>query len=455
MNGLAELRRLMTTPLGKVTYYSLKKMHKNGRDIEEFPFTIRILAENILRNYNGTTFNRNHLDNIINWTPEPARNEIPYLPARVLMQDFTGVPSIVDIASLRSEIARRGKDPGMINPEIPVDLVIDHSVQIDYFGTDYAYQRNVDLEYERNHERYSLLKWAQSSFGNFSVLPPGLGICHQVNLEYLAKVVMVKDGLAFPDTLVGTDSHTPMVNGIGVAGWGVGGIEAEAAMLGQPVHIMLPEVVGLRLTGAMKPGTTSTDLVLTVAEMLRKKGVVGKFVEVFGDGLDHLTVPDRATISNMSPEFGCTMTYFPPDNKTIEYLKITGRDARHIGMVEEYLRTNMLWRENEDKIKFTEVIGLDLGSIEPSIAGPKRPQDKIVLRNLKDKFIEILKSSYERRYVSPDAREVGRWSNEGGHQEELVPEPSGRSETLEAVGIEIEPESKKMDGLKSVRIKVN
>jgi aconitate hydratase len=452
MNGIDELCKIITTPLGRFKYFSLAELCKQGHDVEQLPFSVRILLENVIRNFNNLSFNKTHLDNILKWNPILTQNEIPYLPARVLMQDFTGVPSIVDIASLRSEVARKGIIPKLINPEIPVDLIIDHSVQVDFYGTDYAYQRNVELEYERNNERYSLLKWAKSSFDNFNVLPPGMGICHQVNLEYLAKVVTVRDGIIFPDTLVGTDSHTPMVNGIGVIGWGVGGIEAEAAMLGQPVYIMLPEVVGLKLTGNLKEGTTSTDLVLYVAELLRKKGVVGKFVEVFGNGLDHLSVPDRATISNMSPEFGCTVTYFPPDLKTLEYLRITGRDNKHIETVEKYLKTNLLWRENENKIKFSEVIELNLSDLEPSIAGPKRPQDKILLTNVKNRFIDILKSSHEREYISLDSRAEGLWSNEGGHHKENSQETAPDFQSIKSAGIEIEPGPEKMDGLKSAKI---
>jgi len=455
MDNTGRLSKTISTPLGKFRYYSLKELNGNDRDIEEFPFSIRILLENIIRNYNGGSFNKTHIDNILSWHSKQEQNEIPYLPARVLMQDFTGVPSIVDIASIRSEVARRNKNPEMINPEVPVDLIIDHSVQVDYYGTNYAFERNVALEYERNSERYSLLKWATSSFDNFNVLAPGLGICHQVNLEYLAKVAIMRDGIIFPDTLVGTDSHTPMINGIGVLGWGVGGIEAEAVMLGQPVYIMLPGVIGLKLTGNLKEGTTSTDLVLTVAELLRKKGVVGKFVEVTGNGLDGLTVPDRATISNMSPEFGCTVTFFPPDQKTLEYLRITGRDGKLIETAEIYLKTARLWRENEDKIKFTEVIELNLNDIEPSVAGPKRPQDRIGLSNVKNRFKDILKSTYEREYIPPDERAEGSWSNEGGHPEGIIPETgSGQLETTPA-GIEVEPKSGKKETLKSVRIKVN
>jgi len=455
MDGIDKICKIITTPLGKFKYFYLGELCKDGHDIEEFPFSIRILLENVIRNFNDSSFNKTHLDNILTWNPKQTHKEIPYLPARVLMQDFTGVPSIVDIVSIRSEVARKNKNPRLINPQVPVDLIIDHSVQVDFYGTNYAYERNVALEYERNNERYSLLKWAKSSFDNFNVLPPGMGICHQVNLEYLAKVVTVRDGLIFPDTLVGTDSHTPMINGIGVLGWGVGGIEAEAVMLGQPVYIMLPEVIGLKLTGNLKEGTTSTDLVLSVAELLRKKGVVGKFVEVFGNGLNNLSVPDRATISNMSPEFGCTVTYFPPDHKTLEYLRITGRDEKQIETVEKYLKTNLLWRENEDKIKFTEVIELNLSDIEPSIAGPKRPQDKILLTNVKDRFIDILKNSHERKYISLDSRAEGQWSNEGGHLEEKLKETDSMHNKIAAAGIEIGPERDIRNGLKSVKIKVD
>lgn len=444
----------MRAPLGKFTFYSIRDLIRDGNDILRLPFSIRILLENIIRNQNNVTFTRVHLDNILNWKPEPSRHEIPFLPARVLMQDFTGVPAIVDIASIRSEVARKNRDATLINPHVPVDLVIDHSVQVDFFGTSYAYRKNVELEYERNSERYALLKWAQSSFKNFKVLPPGLGICHQVNLEYLAQVVMEKDGILFPDTLVGTDSHTPMINGIGVVGWGVGGIEAEAVMLGQPTYFMLPEVIGLKFTGKLREGTTTTDLVLSVAELLRKKGVVGKFVEVFGPGLDYLTVPDRATISNMSPEFGCTVTFFPPDNKTLEYLRITGRSKEHTEMVEAYLKANLMWRENEDAIKFTDIVELNLAGIEPSIAGPKRPQDNIPLAKVKSRFIEILKSTYEREYIPQDERAKGGWTNEGGNFTEHIEENEPAAEKLEKADIELDLSQKKTDGLKSANIKL-
>ncbi len=445
-------QKSLASPSGTIKYFSLKELKKKNYDIEKFPFSIRILLENILRNYNGFSITEEHLQTILDWKPKPPVKEIPYLPARVLMQDFTGVPSVVDIASIRSEVKRKNRNPEKINPQIPVDLIIDHSVQVDFFGTEYSLQRNVEMEYHRNKERYSLLKWANSSFKNFKVLPPGMGICHQVNLEYLANVVTIKNGTAFPDTLVGTDSHTPMVNGIGVVGWGVGGIEAEAAMLGQPVYIMLPEVIGLKLTGKLKEGTTSTDLVLNIAELLRKEGVVGKFVEVFGDGLNNLTVPDRATISNMSPEFGCTITYFPPDAKTLEYLKMTGRTKQHIDTVEKYLKTNLLWRENEEKIQYTKVLNLKLNEIQPSIAGPKRPQDKIVLSDAKDKFIDILNKSYEREYIKVEEREEGRLLNEGGRIYDSVDMPDKK--TLDKIGAEINTQDN-VNGLKSVSIKFN
>jgi len=452
MKELKNIKKTIDTSSGRYNIYSLAELAKNGRNIGSLPFSIRILLENILRNLNGKSINMAHLENVLAWGSGDENVEIPFLPARVLMQDFTGVPAVVDIASIRSEVARRGKDPKLINPQVPVDLIIDHSVQVDYFGTTYAYERNVELEYNRNGERYSLLKWAKSSLNNFNVLPPGMGICHQVNLEFLATVVTGRDGILFPDTLVGTDSHTPMINGIGVLGWGVGGIEAEAVMLGQPMYFKLPEVIGLKLTGRLREGTTSTDLVLTVADLLRKRSVVEKFVEVFGDGLDTLTVPDRATISNMSPEFGSTVTYFPPDQKTLEYLRMTGRSEEHISTVEHYLKTNLLWREHEENIQYTEVLELKLDDIRPSVAGPKRPQDKIELSAVKENFINILKKTYEREYISPDERPLGKWSDEGGHIPERIPEQELTRETLSSVNIEVKPKQR-IAGLKSVKVR--
>ena len=410
------IEKELDTSYGKLKYFSLAELEKQGHNISKLPFSIRILLENVLRNYDNFAITKENIDTLLNWKPTASDKDIPYKPARVLMQDFTGVPAVVDIASLRAEAARRGKDPLKINPLIPVDLVIDHSVQVDYFGTNYAYDKNVDMEYERNSERYQLLKWAQHAFDNFSVVPPGMGICHQVNLEYLAQGVTKRDGYAFPDTLVGLDSHTPMVNGIGVVGWGVGGIEAEAAILGQPIYFIMPEVIGLRLTGKLRPGTTATDLVLTITKLLRDHGVVGKFVEAFGEGLDNLAVPDRATIGNMSPEFGCTITYFPIDNQTLKYMANTNRTPQQIELVEEYCKANMLWRENEDQIIYSEIVELDLDTVVPTVAGPKRPQDKIKLSEFNQTFQKLLNEIHGRSYVDPLKREIGRWLSEGGSQ---------------------------------------
>src|SRR5680860_361691 len=428
-------------------YYSLSELEKQEPEIGKLPFSIRILLENALRNYDGFAVTRENIETILNWRPEASEKDIPFKPARVLMQDFTGVPAVVDIAALRAEMARKGKNPEKINPLVPVDLVIDHSVQVDYFGTAYSYGRNMDEEYKRNIERYQFLKWAQQSFDNFRVVPPGTGICHQINLEYFSKGVIERNGELFPDTLVGTDSHTPMVNGIGVVAWGVGGIEAEAAILGQPLYFIMPEVVGLKLTGKLPLGSTATDLVLTIANLLRKLGVVGKFVEVFGDGLDHLSVPDRATIGNMSPEFGCTITYFPIDDKTLEYMHKSDRSKEQIALVESYCKANMLWRENEDNIEYTTVVELDLSTIEPTVAGPKRPQDKILLREFKPKFIELLRDSFGREYIDQKGREtqlsIARWKDEGGNQPvHELPQSTHKG------NIEI----KEKDGLKTVWI---
>ena len=335
-----KVKKLLSTKNDTFTYYSLAELEKQGYYISKLPFSIRILLENVLRNYDNFAITKESIETLLNWTPVASDKDIPFKPARVLMQDFTGVPAVVDIASLRAEAARQGKNAEEINPLIPVDLVIDHSVQEDYFGTEYALKRNMEEEYKRNNERYSFLKWAQKSFNNFSVVPPGMGICHQVNLEYLSKGVIERNGEVFPDTVVGTDSHTPMVNGIGVVAWGVGGIEAEAAILGQPLYFIMPEVIGLKLVGNLPLGCTATDLVLTIAQLLRKYGVVGKFVEVFGTGLDNLSVPDRATIGNMSPEFGSTITYFPIDHKTLEYMEQSNRSKNQISLVEDYCKAN-------------------------------------------------------------------------------------------------------------------
>ncbi|MEO7210989.1 MAG: aconitate hydratase AcnA [Chitinophagaceae bacterium] len=409
-----KVKKLLTTKKDTYTFYSLAELENQGHNISNLPFSIRILLENALRNFDDFAITKENVETLINWKPEGSDKDIPFKPARVLMQDFTGVPAVVDIASLRAEVARKGKNPDEINPLIPVDLVIDHSVQVDYFGTRYAYKKNMEEEYVRNHERYSFLKWAQKSFNNFSVVPPGMGICHQVNLEYLSKGVIERNGEVFPDTLVGTDSHTPMVNGIGVVAWGVGGIEAEAAILGQPIYFITPQVIGLRLKGKLPLGSTATDLVLNIAELLRKYGVVGKFVEVFGPGLDNLSVPDRATIGNMSPEFGCTITYFPIDDKTLEYMRKSNRSEEQIKLVEDYCKANMLWRTGDENITYTDVLEMDMSCIEPTVAGPKRPQDKILLKDFKNTFIDLLHKNYGRNYIKTKA--LSRWFDEGGGQ---------------------------------------
>jgi aconitate hydratase len=440
-NDIYQIKRLLTSKNKTFSYYSLAEMENQGFNIKKMPFSIRILLENVLRNYDDFAITKENIETLLNWKPEASDKDIPFKPARVLMQDFTGVPAVVDIASLRAEAQRRGKNPDMINPLIPVDLVIDHSVQVDYFGTEYSYLSNMEEEYKRNSERYEFLKWAQQSFSNFSVVPPGMGICHQVNLEYLSKGVIERNGEIFPDTLVGTDSHTPMVNGIGVIAWGVGGIEAEAAILGQPIYFIMPEVIGLKLTGEIPLGSTATDMVLTIAELLRKYGVVGKFVEVFGPGLDSLSVPDRATIGNMSPEFGCTVTYFPIDDKTLEYMRLSNRSEDQIDLVEEYCKANLLWRTGDEAITYTDILELDLSTIEPTIAGPKRPQDKILLKNLHPSLIDMLDKSFGRK--SLPQKQVVRWSGEGGSQpiqgDAVIPENAKIEEKIE-------------DGIKSVAV---
>lgn len=424
---------------------SLRELQETGKNIHRLPFSIRILLENVLRNRDGFAITDEHLETLVNWNAEGTDKDIPFKPARVLMQDFTGVPAVVDITSIRAEFVRKGGDGAKINPAIPVDLVIDHSVQVDYFGTNYSYQNNVKLEYERNAERYQLLKWAQQGLANLTVVPPGMGICHQVNLEYLAKGVVERDGWAFPDTLVGTDSHTPMVNGIGVLGWGVGGIEAEAAMLGQPVYFTCPQVVGLKLTGEIPSGCTATDMVLSITKILRDTGVVGKFVEVFGDGLNKLTVTDRATISNMSPEFGCTVTYFPIDDQTLDYMERTNRSSEQISLVKEYCQENMLWRTGNEDIEYSRIVELDLSTLEPTVAGPKRPQDKVLVRELQSTFRSVLDQDFQRKYVPFDDRREHAWLNEGGSGTQFV--QAATDEHKETVAVETAD-------LRSVKIKL-
>src|SRR5215204_2229077 len=351
---------------------------------EKLPFSLKVLLENLLRTEDGADITADHVRAIANWDPnaEPDQ-EIQFTPARVIMQDFTGVPCIVDLATMREAMAELGGDPQKINPLAPAELVIDHSVIADIFGTEDSFERNVEIEYERNGERYQFLRWGQGAFSDFKVVPPGTGIVHQVNIEYLASVVMERDGVAYPDTCVGTDSHTTMENGLGVLGWGVGGIEAEAAMLGQPVSMLIPRVVGFKLTGERKAGVTATDVVLTVTEMLRKHGVVGKFVEFYGDGVAEVPLANRATLGNMSPEFGSTAAIFPIDEVTIEYLKMTGRSTEQVALVEAYAKEQGLWHDPSREIKFSEYLELDLSTVVPSIAGPKRPQDRVAITEAK------------------------------------------------------------------------
>ena len=378
----------------KYKYFDLKKLSVSNSGILNLPFSIRILLENVIRNYDDFSITKEHVNTILNWKNTQGRKDIPYSPSRVLMQDFTGVPAVVDLASMREALARKGKNPELINPLVQTDLVIDHSVNIEYFGTQNSLQKNVEIEYLKNKERYELLKWAQQSFKNFNVVPPGMGICHQINLEYLAECIKEKDGYLFPDTLVGTDSHTPMVNGISVVGWGVGGIEAEAAMLGQPIFMILPEVIGLKLSGKLNEGITTTDLVLSITEKLRAYGVVGKIVEVFGSGVKNLSVADRATISNMSPEFGCTDTHWPIDEQTIKYLRNSNRSNELVDRVIKYAKKNLLWNENSNLIKYTDVINFNITKVVPTISGPKKPQEKINLDNVKEKTEFIIQNDF-------------------------------------------------------------
>ncbi|MEO1104004.1 MAG: aconitate hydratase AcnA, partial [Pseudomonadota bacterium] len=368
------------------TIFDLKAAERNGLDgISRLPMSLKVLLENLLRFEDGSTVTADDIRAVATWVKDRRSDrEIAYRPARVLMQDFTGVPAVVDLAAMRDATENLGADPKKINPLVPVDLVIDHSVMVDRFGTPTAFKENVELEYQRNGERYAFLRWGQGAFDNFRVVPPGTGICHQVNLEYLAQTVWTReeDGetYAFPDTLVGTDSHTTMVNGLAVLGWGVGGIEAEAAMLGQPISMLIPEVIGFKLSGNLPEGTTATDLVLFVTQMLRAKGVVGKFVEFYGDGLSALSLEDCATIANMAPEYGATCGFFPIDNDTLRYLSATGRDPHRIALVEAYARRNGMFREDgaPDPV-FTDTLELDLSTVVPSLAGPKRPQDRVPL----------------------------------------------------------------------------
>ncbi len=367
----------------------------------KLPYSLKVLLENLVRTEDGANITREHILALANWKPDAEPDtEIQFTPARVIMQDFTGVPCIVDLATMREAMADLGGDPDKINPLAPAEMVIDHSVIADVFGRADAFERNVELEYERNKERYQFLRWGQTAFDEFKVVPPGTGIVHQVNIEHLARVVMVRNGIAYPDTLVGTDSHTTMVNGLGVLGWGVGGIEAEAAMLGQPVSMLIPRVVGFKLSGSLPDGTTATDLVLTITEMLRKHGVVGKFVEFYGEGVAAVPLANRATIGNMSPEFGSTAAMFPIDDETIKYMRLTGRPEDQLALVESYAKAQGLWHDAAAEPVFSEYLSLDLASIVPSIAGPKRPQDRVILSESVPVFREALKA-----YANGDAHD--------------------------------------------------
>jgi aconitate hydratase len=412
----------LTSGSQTVNYFSLKALESEGVKLSRLPFSLRILLENLLRCEDGKTVTPEDIKFLASWDPkaEPS-TEIAYMPARVLMQDFTGVPAIVDLAAMRDAMRALGGDPEKINPLQPAELVIDHSVQVDEYGTANAYDLNAALEFTRNRERYAFLKWGQTAFDNFSAVPPGMGICHQVNLEYLARVVFTKteaDGsvIAYPDTLVGTDSHTTMVNGLGVLGWGVGGIEAEAAMLGQPVSMLVPQVVGFRLTGKLKEGTTATDLVLTVTEMLRKLGVVGKFVEFYGSGISELPLADRATIANMAPEYGATCGIFPVDAETLRYLKLTGRSEEHIALTEAYFKAQGLFHTPDaPEAEYSATLSLDLATVEPSVAGPKRPQDRVLLSQTPASFAQQLPALQGPNANKAVVRQMVRWEGEGGH----------------------------------------
>ena len=416
MPSLDSLNTLKTLQVADRTYhyYSLAEAARQLGDLQHLPKSLKVLLENLLRWEDGKTVNGDDLRALAQWLQaRRSDREIQYRPARVLMQDFTGVPAVVDLAAMRAAMAKAGGDPQRINPLSPVDLVIDHSVMVDRYATPQAFSQNVDIEMQRNGERYAFLRWGQSAFDNFRVVPPGTGICHQVNLEYLGRTVWTReeDGrtFAYPDTLVGTDSHTTMINGLGVLGWGVGGIEAEAAMLGQPVSMLIPEVIGFKLSGKLREGITATDLVLTVTQMLRKKGVVGKFVEFYGDGLADLPLADRATLANMAPEYGATCGFFPVDEVTLDYLRLSGRPTATVELVEQYCKAQGLWREPGQEPAFTDTLALDMNTVEASLAGPKRPQDRVALGQVSQAFEQFIELQ-----PKPLAKEVGRLESEGG-----------------------------------------
>ncbi|MBV9272021.1 MAG: aconitate hydratase AcnA, partial [Candidatus Eremiobacteraeota bacterium] len=424
-NSLNALDRL-TVGDRTYTYFRLDAVEKAAlTKLDRLPFSMKILLENLLRFEDGRSVTKDDVAALARWNPhEKSAREIAYRPARVLLQDFTGVPAVVDLAAMRDAMAKMGGDPKRINPLQPVELVIDHSVQVDAFGSSDAFKKNAQLEFDRNRERYAFLKWGQHALNNFRAVPPDTGIVHQVNIEFLARVIFGSEAaglpfdpnnaMAYPDTVVGTDSHTTMVNGLGVLAWGVGGIEAEAAMLGQPVTMLIPEVIGFKVTGKLKEGVTATDLVLTITEMLRKKGVVGKFVEFYGTGLTNLTVADRVTIGNMSPEYGSTCAIFPIDDQTLEYLRLTGRAAAQIALVEAYAKAQGMFRTDATpEPEFSSTLELDLSTVEPTLAGPRRPQDRVPLRHVKDAFNIALEEWIAARDAKP-ASPAAQFEDEGG-----------------------------------------
>ncbi|TVQ30397.1 MAG: aconitate hydratase AcnA [Phycisphaeraceae bacterium] len=430
-NNPFNARSTLKTSRGEYTWYDLGALEKQGvGHVGKLPYSIKVLLEAMLRNVDGFIVTADDVAGLASWNAKkPTRTELPFMPGRVVLQDFTGVPAIVDLAAMRDAMVRLGGDPAMVNPQVVCDLVIDHSVQVDEYGSKVALTLNAEKEFDRNRERYEFLKWGQQAFDNFAVVPPATGIVHQVNLEYLAKGVLTKkdeksgNPVAYPDSLVGTDSHTTMINGLGVVGWGVGGIEAEACMLGQPIYMLTPEVIGFKLTGKLPEGATATDLVLTVTQMLRAKGVVDKFVEFFGDGIASMSVPDRATIANMAPEYGATMGFFPIDAQTLDYLRLTGRDEDTIELVEKYCKANgMFWEKGAPEPEFTDVLELDMGEVEPCLAGPRRPQDRITLSSMKPQWRKDLVDTFKKKAPSEVTR-IDRWADEGGESAAGAPEP--------------------------------
>ncbi|MBI1338530.1 MAG: aconitate hydratase AcnA [Phycisphaera sp.] len=421
-------RATLKTPLGDKTYYKLDAL---GAQARKLPYSIRVLLEAVLRNVDDFIVTKDHVNAVLNYDPRNVGEvEIPFTPGRVVLQDFTGVPCLVDLAAMRSAMKRMGGDPRKVNPLVPCDLVIDHSVQVDAFASATALTINSEHEFERNNERYQFLKWGQTAFNNFRVVPPATGIVHQVNLEHLAKVVWEREGVLYPDSLVGTDSHTTMINGLGVVGWGVGGIEAEAVMLGQPIYMLLPEVVGFKLTGKLPEGATATDLVLTATQMLRKHGVVGKFVEFFGPGLASMPLANRATLANMAPEYGATIGFFPVDEQTLKYLRLSGRDEKLVQTVEQYCKAQGLWRNDSESIVYSSVLELDMSTVEPSLAGPKRPQDRITLKAMKTQWMQDLAVTFNRPDGAKDSTPT-KMASEGGSSATAVAEAPAKPDSAQ------------------------